>query len=62
MQVNSLSGRHQNQIIEPNFVAYSIETKDDLSYSGLILKRTPEEIVFKDRMPTPKRFASGRTT
>ena len=34
--------------IEPNFIAYSIETKDDLSYAGLILKRTAEEIVLKD--------------
>jgi len=37
-----------SKIVEPNFIAYSIETKDDLSYSGLILKRTAEEIVFKD--------------
>jgi putative heme-binding domain-containing protein len=37
-----------SKIIEPNFIAYSIETKDDLSYSGLILKRTADEIVLKD--------------
>ena len=37
-----------SKIIEPNFIAYSIETKDDLSYSGLILNRTAQEIVLKD--------------
>ena len=37
-----------SRIIEPNFIAYSIETNDDLSYSGLILKRTADEIVLKD--------------
>lgn len=37
-----------SKTIEPNFISYQVETKDELSYSGFILKRTSDEIVLKD--------------
>ncbi len=37
-----------SKTIEPNFISYSIETKDDLAHSGFIVRRTAEEIVLKD--------------
>ncbi len=37
-----------SKVIEPAFTLYQIETRDDHSYSGFILKRTGEELVLKD--------------
>jgi len=37
-----------SKLIEPAFKSYSVETKDDLLYSGFLLSRTPTEIQIKD--------------
>ncbi|MBM3837579.1 MAG: c-type cytochrome [Verrucomicrobia bacterium] len=37
-----------SKVIEPNFITYQVETKDDLIYSGFLLKRTEQEVVLKD--------------
>jgi putative heme-binding domain-containing protein len=34
--------------IDPAFVTYQVEAKNDLSYSGFILKRSADEVVLKD--------------
>lgn len=37
-----------SKVIEPNFISYQVETKDEFSYSGFILNKTADEIVIKD--------------
>ncbi len=37
-----------SKIIDPAFTLYQVETRDDHSYSGFIVKRTAEELVLKD--------------
>ncbi|MCF7765447.1 MAG: PQQ-dependent sugar dehydrogenase [Verrucomicrobia bacterium] len=37
-----------SRVIDPGFVAYQVETRDDLSYSGFVIRRTDREIVLKD--------------
>lgn len=37
-----------SKFIDPAFVAYVAETNDDETYSGLLVRQTPEEVVLKD--------------
>ena len=37
-----------SKTIEPAFATYQVETKDDLSYSGLVVRKTADEVVLKD--------------
>jgi putative heme-binding domain-containing protein len=37
-----------SKTMEPDFITYRLEAKNDLEYSGLLIKRTEEEIVLKD--------------
>jgi putative heme-binding domain-containing protein len=47
-----------SKLIEPAFVSYTVETKDEQSYSGLLVKQHDDEVVLKDananeiRLPT----------
>lgn len=34
--------------IDPNYLTYQLETRDELSYNGFLLNRTEEEVVLKD--------------
>jgi putative heme-binding domain-containing protein len=37
-----------SKIIDPAFTTFAVETKDDFSYTGFLVKKTAEEIVLKD--------------
>lgn len=37
-----------NRVVEPNFVAYSIETKDDLAYDGVIARENRNTLVLRN--------------
>ena len=37
-----------SKVIDPAFASWQVETKDELSYSGLLVRKSAEEIVFKD--------------
>ncbi len=37
-----------NRLVEPNFVAVSIETKDDLTYNGIIERENNAEVLVRD--------------
>ncbi|MBI2946293.1 MAG: PQQ-dependent sugar dehydrogenase [Verrucomicrobia bacterium] len=37
-----------SRIIDPNFTTYLLETKDELIYSGFLVRKTEEEAVLKD--------------
>lgn len=37
-----------NRLVEPNFVAVSIETKDDLTYNGVIERENNAEVLLRD--------------
>src|SRR5205814_4817240 len=37
-----------SKTIDPAFATYQVEAKNDLSYSGFILRRTSDEVVLKD--------------
>ena len=37
-----------SKLIDPAFVSYTVETKDEQSYSGLLVKQTDDEILLKD--------------
>ena len=37
-----------NRLVEPNFVSFSIETKDDLSYDGVIARENAREVVLRN--------------
>lgn len=37
-----------NRLVEPNFVAVSIETKDDLTYNGIIERENNAELLLRD--------------
>ncbi len=37
-----------SKIIDPAFATYQVEAKNDLSLSGFIISKTPDEIVLKD--------------
>jgi putative heme-binding domain-containing protein len=38
-----------NRVVEPNFVAVSIETKDDLSYDGIVLRENNSVVVMRNQ-------------
>jgi len=38
-----------NRVVEPNFVAVSIETKDELSYDGIVLRENNSAIVLRNQ-------------
>lgn len=38
-----------NRVVEPNFVAVSIETKDDLSYDGIVLRENNNVVVLRNQ-------------
>jgi putative membrane-bound dehydrogenase-like protein len=38
-----------NRVVEPNFVAVSIETKDDLSYDGIVLRENNAVVVLRNQ-------------
>ncbi len=38
-----------NRVVEPNFVAVSIETKDDLSYDGIVLRENNSVVVLRNQ-------------
>jgi putative heme-binding domain-containing protein len=38
-----------NRLVEPNFVAVTIETKDDLSYDGIVLRENQEVVVVRNQ-------------
>jgi len=38
-----------NRIVEPNYVAVSIETKDDLSYDGIVLRENSGAVVLRNQ-------------
>ncbi len=38
-----------NRIVEPNFVSVSIETKDDLSYDGIVLRENNSAVVVRNQ-------------
>jgi putative heme-binding domain-containing protein len=37
-----------SKLIDPAFASWQVETKDDLNYSGLVVRRTVDEVVLKD--------------
>jgi len=37
-----------NRVVEPNFIAVSIETKDDLTYNGVIERENNAEVLIRD--------------
>lgn len=37
-----------SKVIDPNFISYQLETKNDLSYSGFLVSKTSDEVVLKD--------------
>jgi len=38
-----------NRVVEPNFVSASIETRDDLSYDGIVLRENPAVVVLRNQ-------------
>jgi putative heme-binding domain-containing protein len=38
-----------NRLVEPNFVAVTIETKDDLSYDGIVLRENQQVVVVRNQ-------------
>ncbi len=38
-----------NRVVEPNFTAVSIETKDDLSYDGIVLRENNSAVVLRNQ-------------
>jgi putative heme-binding domain-containing protein len=38
-----------NRVVEPNFIAVSIETKDDLSYDGIVLRENNSVVVLRNQ-------------
>ncbi|MEI2725123.1 MAG: PVC-type heme-binding CxxCH protein [Verrucomicrobiota bacterium] len=38
-----------NRVVEPNFIAVSIETKDDLSYDGIVLRENSSTVVLRNQ-------------
>ena len=38
-----------NRVVEPNFVSASIETKDDLSYDGIVLRENSSVVVLRNQ-------------
>lgn len=38
-----------NRVVEPNFIAVSIETKDDLSYDGIVLRENSSAVVLRNQ-------------
>lgn len=38
-----------NRVVEPNFIAVSIETKDDLSYDGIVLRENSSVVVLRNQ-------------
>jgi putative membrane-bound dehydrogenase-like protein len=38
-----------NRVVEPNFIAVSIETKDDLSYDGVVLRENSSVVVVRNQ-------------
>ncbi len=38
-----------NRVVEPNFIAVSIETKDDLSYDGIVLRENNSAVVLRNQ-------------
>ena len=38
-----------NRVVEPNFIAVSIETKDDLSYDGIVLRENNNMVVLRNQ-------------
>lgn len=49
-----------NKVIDPKFVAYAIETADDINCVGFILQRTDKEVVVKDATAVEKRIPLAR--
>lgn len=37
-----------SKTIEPAYTTFTVETKDDLVYTGFLIKKTPDELVIKD--------------
>jgi putative heme-binding domain-containing protein len=37
-----------SKTIDPAYVTYAVETKEDVTYTGFLLKRTPAELLLKD--------------
>lgn len=37
-----------NRVVEPNFLAVSIETKDDLSYDGIVVRENPATVTLRN--------------
>ena len=37
-----------SKTIDPAFATYQVETKNDLSYSGLLVRKSSDEVVLKD--------------
>ncbi|MBI4659971.1 MAG: ThuA domain-containing protein [Verrucomicrobia bacterium] len=37
-----------NRVVEPNFISFSFETKDELSYDGIIARENPRELVLRN--------------
>jgi putative heme-binding domain-containing protein len=48
-----------SKVIEPNFITYQLETKDDLIYSGFLVKRSEQEVVLKDANTQEIRVATS---
>ena len=38
-----------NRVVEPNFLSVSIETKDDLSYDGIVLRENNSVVVLRNQ-------------
>ncbi len=38
-----------NRVVEPNFIAVSLETKDDLNYEGIVLRENSSSVVIRNQ-------------